>query len=249
MLRNKLSEYSQVFAVGDIHGCKDLLDNIHNKIIKASQNREGQKLIIYLGDYVDRGPDIKGTIQTLINFNPPHFKKIFLLGNHEQMLLEFISESRNSPFVWIYNGGSETLESYGMDLSNNIDDTMDLTIDKKFRKKFNDLIPKSHMDFFNQLIINHTWKNEQCIYCGAKKDIFKRDISLETYAYEFIHSNDPEKLFNMKFDVIIGNPTPGDWSSKYNPPRINRISMLLTIGFKKIEIMPSAAPILKLTIS
>ena len=69
---------------------------------------------------------------TLIDFNPPNFKKVFLLGNHEQMLLEFISESRNSPFVWIYNGGSETLESYGMDLSNNIDDTMDLTIDKKF---------------------------------------------------------------------------------------------------------------------
>ena len=78
MLRNKLSEYSQVFAVGDIHGCKDLLDNIHHKIIKASKNKEGEKLIIYLGDYVDRGPDIKGTIQTLIDFNPPHFKKIFL---------------------------------------------------------------------------------------------------------------------------------------------------------------------------
>lgn len=54
--------------------------------------------------------------------------------------------------------------------------------------------------------INHTWKNEQCIYCGAKKDIFKRDISLETYAYEFIHFKNPEKFFNMKFDVIIGNP-------------------------------------------
>ena len=43
--------------------------------------------------------------------------------------------------------------------------------------------------------INHTWKNEQCIYCGAKKDIFKRDISLETYAYEFIHFKNPEKFF------------------------------------------------------
>jgi site-specific DNA-methyltransferase (adenine-specific) len=54
--------------------------------------------------------------------------------------------------------------------------------------------------------VKHVWKNEQCIYCGAKKDIFNRDISLETYAYEFIHVSDPEQLFNMKFDVIIGNP-------------------------------------------
>ena len=108
MLRKKLSEYNQIFAVGDIHGCKDLLDNIHQKIIKASKDKKGEKLIIYLGDYIDRGPDIKETIQTLIDFNPSNFKKIFLLGNHEIMLLEFISESRNSPFVWIYNGGSET---------------------------------------------------------------------------------------------------------------------------------------------
>ena len=55
MLRNKLSDYSQVFAVGDIHGCKDLLDNIHSKILKTSKNKEGEKL--FLGEdkklYVD----------------------------------------------------------------------------------------------------------------------------------------------------------------------------------------------------
>ena len=183
MLRNNLSEYSQVFAVGDIHGCKDLLNNIHHKIINASKNRQGNKLIIYLGDYVDRGPDIKGTIQALIDFNPPHFKKIFLLGNHEQMLLEFISESRNSPFVWIYNGGSETLESYGMNLSNNIDDTMDLTIDKKFRKKFNDLIPKSHMDFFNRNIVVQTTIMEDIVFTPPSPEVIWESInSLELSA-------------------------------------------------------------------
>ena len=131
MLRKKLSEYNQIFAVGDIHGCKDLLDNIHQKIIKASKDKKGEKLIIYIGDYIDRGPDIKGTIQTLIDFNPANFKKIFLLGNHEQMLLEFISENKNNPFEWIYNGGSETLESYGIDLSEHIDNDMDLKIEIK----------------------------------------------------------------------------------------------------------------------
>ena len=54
--------------------------------------------------------------------------------------------------------------------------------------------------------IDHKWSNDQCIYCGAKKEIFKRDRSYESYAYEFIHKDNPLDLFNMKFDVIIGNP-------------------------------------------
>jgi serine/threonine protein phosphatase 1 len=103
------------YAVGDIHGRADLLKNVCVLLTReAAAFHEGAErpILVFLGDYVDRGPGTREVIDLLVH-GFGGFETYFLRGNHEQAMLEaIVSPSEMRP--WLQHGGTETLVSYGV---------------------------------------------------------------------------------------------------------------------------------------
>ena len=98
----------RVFAIADIHGCNKTLRALVDKIVPTKEDQ-----LIFLGDYIDRGPDSRGVLNYLISLKEQFRNSILLRGNHEQMFLE----SNLSPMAherWIENGGEQVMMSYGL---------------------------------------------------------------------------------------------------------------------------------------
>ena len=107
---------TRIYAIGDLHGRLDLLDEMHDLIRGDAETAQpgGRRLVVYLGDYIDRGPRSAEIIDRLLD-NPmqPEFETVYLRGNHEDIMLGFLDfGTRGAP--WFRHGGRETLQSYGL---------------------------------------------------------------------------------------------------------------------------------------
>ena len=105
-----------VYAVGDVHGCLDLLLQLETTIRRDAERISGNKLIIMLGDYIDRGPASAQVIDHLMSAPPEGFERICLAGNHETAMLDYL-DGRIERADWVRLGGDTTLYSYGVDHS------------------------------------------------------------------------------------------------------------------------------------
>jgi serine/threonine protein phosphatase 1 len=108
----RVPEGQRLYAVGDIHGHLELLERLHAMILADAQSAGGaDNYVVYLGDYVDRGPDSRGVIEALCERPLPGFETVHLKGNHEDFMLRFLDGSEAGP-NWFQNGGDTTLASY-----------------------------------------------------------------------------------------------------------------------------------------
>ena len=106
----------RLYCVGDIHGRADLLNQLHEIILEDANTYTDKKTIVYLGDYVDRGEQSKQVIDVLLSQPLSGFETVFLLGNHEKIMLDFI-DYPEAAASWLGFGGRETLNSYGIPLA------------------------------------------------------------------------------------------------------------------------------------
>jgi serine/threonine protein phosphatase 1 len=110
--RARTPEGLRLYAIGDIHGCAGLLDRLM-ALIEEDAAR-GRSQLVFLGDYLDRGPDSRGVVERLIAIAEKRPDTVFLKGNHEAVFLDFLASPAASE-DWLHWGGAETLESYGVE--------------------------------------------------------------------------------------------------------------------------------------
>ncbi|MCO6431614.1 MAG: serine/threonine protein phosphatase [Deltaproteobacteria bacterium] len=128
---------SRIFAVGDIHGCRRELELLLEFLI-SKEKLSDQDGLIFIGDYIDRGPDSKGVIDLLLAIKDEIPEVVFLKGNHEDMLLSFLGYPGNMGEVYLFNGGKEFFASYGLKQHEMNADALEA-------------LPKAHLSFFLNL--------------------------------------------------------------------------------------------------
>ena len=106
----------RAYAIGDIHGRLDLLDRMLEKIeTDQAARKPARTSIVFLGDLIDRGPQSAGVVERLRNYRPSFAKTVFLMGNHEEVLLRILAGEMDILPDWLRFGGAECARSYGVD--------------------------------------------------------------------------------------------------------------------------------------
>lgn len=156
-----------VYAVADIHGRLDLLDRMEILIADdIAEHRPRRPLICYLGDYIDRGPRSAQVIDRLCTVSRDGVPRIFLKGNHEDRMIDFLSDPRGNGPSWMKFGGREALESYGLDVPHEPDDGGWL----RLRDALAGVLPEEHRDFLDALRLGLKWRDYLFVHAGIDPD-------------------------------------------------------------------------------
>jgi len=157
-------EGMRIYAVGDVHGCLELLKRLEGRIAESARDCPLTTGVIFLGDYIDRGPDVAGVIEHLSRGTFAGLPARFLLGNHEDIFLAALGES---PLIreWLRWGGLATLASYRVMLPQIADPAeRNQVIADAIRRA----MPPHHIDFLERLEVSIQHGDYMFVHAGIR---------------------------------------------------------------------------------
>ena len=156
-------EAAAVYAIGDIHGRLDLLDALEAAIADdARANGLIDPLVCYLGDYIDRGPHSAQIIERLCSPSAALPRRMFLKGNHEDRMLDFLADPVVNGPAWMKFGGAAALESYGVAVP-----AKPRARDwGRIRDRLDAALPDSHRTWLSELRLALRWRDYLMVHAG-----------------------------------------------------------------------------------
>lgn len=210
-------EGMRIYVVGDIHGELDLLEQLHDKMqADASEIPVSQVLQVFLGDYIDRGPDSKGVVDWLLSSPPSGWQRVCLKGNHETMVHDFL-EDCDTLKRWQQLGGSQTLRSYGVRLS----DPENKVSPESLQSEFAGKLSKEHLEFYREAPLFFEMGSYFFVHAGVHPDralhdqverdlLWIRDEFLQSkldFGKIIVHGHTPvrkPKIFHNRINIDTG---------------------------------------------
>lgn len=163
----------RAYAVGDVHGRLDLLNQLLAQIEQDIERRPAQRnLLVMLGDLIDRGPDSCGVVERMRTYQHDRVKPYFLAGNHEEVLLRILNRERGILANWLKYGGAECLMSYGCDPA-----TLDLGNERTALSAVRRAIPQEHARFIAGFADTLSFGDYLFVHAGIRPGV---DLSLQT---------------------------------------------------------------------
>lgn len=164
----QVPEGMRIYAVGDIHGRDDLLAPLMLDIAAdGERHSDKRKILVFLGDYVDRGLQSRQVIDRLLGFRLSGFEVVFLKGNHELAMLQFLGDAQFGR-TWKYYGGLETLHSYGINELTLSDDPEDF---ERAREKLLNVLPVDHYQFLQTLLLSVEYGDYFFVHAGVRPGV------------------------------------------------------------------------------
>jgi serine/threonine protein phosphatase 1 len=163
----EVPEDTVVYAVGDIHGRRDLLEEMQGAIATdAARRRARRRVIVYLGDYLSRGPESKGVMELVLGRRLDGFETVHLKGNHEDIILRYLDGDPAWGRHWLNYGGIEGLASYG--IAARAEDAGNPAALSRLRLAFLDAFPDSHLAFVRGLGTAHREGGYLFVHAGLR---------------------------------------------------------------------------------